>query len=214
MFSGIVNGIVAVSNISKKEHFQTFSLAIPNNLREKLEIGASIAVDGVCMTTTKIEGNNVFFDAMKETLARTTLGQLNPGDWVNIERSIKYGDEVGGHQVSGHVHGKTNIITIDKSHEDNCMMVFRVPQALMKYLFYKGFVSLNGTSLTVAEVNKIQNTISIYFIPETLQKTTYGTKKIGDEVNIEIDTQTQSIVDTVERYLEERNGQINAGVNQ
>jgi len=206
MFSGIVNGIVTVSSISKKEYFQTFSLAIPDQLREKLEIGASIAVDGVCMTTTKIEGENVYFDAMKETLARTTLGQLNTGDWVNIERSIKYGDEVGGHTVSGHVHGKANIITVDNSNKDNCMMVFDVPQTLMKYLFYKGFVSLNGASLTVADINKAQNTISVYFIPETLQKTTYGTKKVGDDVNIEIDTQTQSIVDTVERYLEERSG--------
>lgn len=204
MFSGIVSGVVEVSSIARKDFFQTFSLAIPKELRQGLHIGASIAVDGVCMTVILIEGDNVYFDAMNETLERTTIGTLNKQSLVNIERSIKYGEEVGGHHVSGHVHGKARIKKIDTSLEDNYVIVLEVPQNLIKYLFAKGFVALNGASLTVVEADKTTNSISIYFIPETLRKTTFGMKKEEDFVNIEVDLQTQSLVDTVERYLDER----------
>jgi riboflavin synthase len=204
MFSGIVNGYASVSSLQKKESFQTFSVALPNSLGAELKSGASVAIDGVCMTVTRIEGDNVFFDAMKETLERTTIGELQEGSKVNIERSIKYGDEIGGHEVSGHVHGKARIIKIDNSLENNCVIYFSVPENIVKYLFPKGFVSLNGASLTLVDVDKRKHLISVYFIPETLRKTTFGIKKEGDYVNIELDNQTRTIVDTVERYLADK----------
>ncbi len=204
MFSGIINGIAEVSSLQKKNSFQTFSVALTDELRVNLNIGASVSIDGVCMSVTKIEGANVYFDAMKETLDRTTIGEVKKGTRVNIERSVKYGDEIGGHYVSGHVHGKAEIVKIDNTFEDNCAIYFSVPQNLVKYLFSKGFISLNGASLTLVDVDKIKNIISVFFIPETLGKTTFGVKKEGDYVNIEIDNQTQSIVDTVERYLNEK----------
>jgi len=206
MFSGIVNGFAVVSSLLQKESFQTFSVVLPDELRVDINIGASVSIDGVCMTVTKIEGKNVYFDAMKETLERTTIGEVKEGTKVNIERSIKYGDEIGGHNVSGHVHGKAKIIKIDNTFENNCVMYFSVQHNIMKYLFSKGFVSLNGASLTLVDVDKRKNVISVYFIPETLRKTTFGIKKEGDHVNIEVDNQTQSIVDTVERYLNEKSG--------
>ncbi|MCK5719990.1 MAG: riboflavin synthase subunit alpha [Thiomargarita sp.] len=201
MFSGIVNGFASISKLQKKEDFQTFTVALFDELQAGLKIGASVSIDGVCMTVTKIEDENVYFDAMKETLDCTTIGNLTIGSQVNIERSLKFGDEVGGHHVSGHVHGKAKIVKIDRSIEDNCIIFFLAPQNIMKYLFTKGFVSLNGASLTLVDVDKEKNLISVYLIPETLRKTTFGIKEEGDYINIEIDTQTQSIVDTVESYL-------------
>ncbi|WP_069471573.1 riboflavin synthase [Candidatus Marithrix sp. Canyon 246] len=203
MFTGIIDGFSIVSNINKLENFQSFSVLLNGGLSRDLNIGASVSIDGVCMTVSKIDGEDIYFDAMKETLERTTLGLLEKGSNVNIERSLKYANEIGGHIVSGHVHGKAQITKIDKSNQNNCVMYFRVPERLIKYLFPKGFVSLNGASLTVVDVDTVNKSIKVSFIPETLRNTTFGLKKINEDVNLEIDSQTQSIVDTVERYLNE-----------
>lgn len=205
MFTGIVQARVAVLSVIQKPALITFTLPLPESLREGLKKGASIAVDGICLTTVDFNAvGQVTFDAMTETLQRTTLGRIAPGTVVNVERSFKMGDEVGGHVVSGHVHGIAQIVEVDKSIPNNCVMTFKAPHELMKYIFSKGYAALDGVSLTIVEANKQQATFKVYFIPETLARTTFGLKGMGDFVNLEIDTQTQTIVDTVERVLAER----------
>lgn len=204
MFTGIVQARVTVSAVLKKPGLITFTLTLPEPYRDDLKTGASIAVDGVCLTAVEIDHGRVTFDAMQETLHRTTLGDLAVGKTVNVERSFKMGDEVGGHIVSGHVHGKVQINQVDDSIQNNRVITFKVPPPLMKYIFSKGYVALDGVSLTIVDVDKTQNTLTVYFIPETLARTTFGIKEVGDFVNIEIDTQTQAIVDTVERILAEK----------
>ncbi len=202
MFTGIVQNIFEVSDIEKKTGLHTLEIIFQSSL-ENLKIGASVALDGVCMTVTSITSNRVKFDAMQETLNKTTLGKLQVGDYVNIERSFKHGDEVGGHLVSGHVEGMAEIADI-KHFENNCVIQFKCPKAWMKYIASKGFITLNGASLTIVNA-KPEGTFEIHFIPETLKKTTFSNKKVSDLVNLEIDPQTRSIVDTVERCLENNN---------
>ena len=152
------------------------------------------------MTVTSIDGNNVSFDAMEETLKKTTIGELKEGDHVNIERSAHIGDEIGGHNMSGHVSTIATIVDIHES-ENNKAMTFKVIPFWMKYLFSKGFVSLDGASLTVVDADKEEGTFQVWFIPETLRLTRFGSKQVGDHVNVEIDPQTQVIVETVENIL-------------
>ena len=203
MFSGIVQGFTNVTRVVNKSNFKSFSVYMDDGLIRGLKIGASVSIDGVCMTVVRVDEHDVYFDAMKETLDKTTLGRLDVGDKVNIERSVRVGDEIGGHYVSGHVHGKAKISNINKAIEDNIVISFLIPSELTKFIFDKGFVSLNGASLTIVDVDRQKNSIRVSFIPETLRKTTFGDKVVGSEINIEIEQQTQSIVETVERYLSE-----------
>lgn len=163
--------------------------------------GASISVSGVCLTATDIEGTRVAFDAMGETLVKTTIGLLAVGDRVNIERSVKIGDEIGGHRVSGHVTGMATITNVETP-PNNWIVSFQVDPAWMQYLLPKGFVALDGCSLTIVDVG--DNWFTVHLIPETLQVTTFGKKKAGDRVNLELDPETVTIVETVKRYLEKK----------
>lgn len=203
MFSGIVQGHTHVTRVIERENLTSFSLHLGDELIDGLKIGASVAIDGVCMTVVRVDGNEAYFDAMKETLDKTTLGSLKAGDKVNVERSVKVGDEIGGHYVSGHVHGKARITKIDTDTENNTIISFQMPSNLTKYTFDKGFISLNGASLTIVDVDRARDTLRVSFIPETLRKTTFAEKVLGSEINIEIEQQTQAIVETVERYLAE-----------
>lgn len=198
MFTGIVQGVGQIICITDQDKLRTYKVKLPHNLTNNIEIGASIANDGCCLTVTGIENDCVTFDIMQETLALTTLGNKKQNDFVNIERSAKYGDEIGGHVMSGHVSCTATIIDIQKT-ATNCQMTFAMPEKFMKYVLYKGFIGIDGASLTVGEVK--DNHFNIHLIPETLSITTLDTKKVGDSVNIEIDSQTQAIVDTVERVL-------------
>ena len=132
-----------------------------------------------------------------ETLQRTTLKQLGKGDFVNIERAARFGDEIGGHLLSGHIMGTAHIESIERT-AHNCVMWLRCSLEWGKYLFSKGYIALNGASLTLVDVEKATGLFSVHLIPETLRQTTLGAKKAGDLVNIEIDAQTQAIVETIE----------------
>ena len=151
----------------------------------------------------EIDGSRVSFDAMQETLQKSTIGSLKNGDQVNIERSAKMGDEIGGHPMSGHVSTMAEIIDMSES-ENNKSMTFKVDPSWMRFIFSKGFIGLDGASLTVVDADAKAGTFEVYFIPETLRLTRFGTKQVGDRVNVEIDPQTQVIVETVERVLQER----------
>lgn len=209
MFTGIVQGSFPILSVERKPGLHTLRFDLPAALVEGLTIGASVSVDGVCLTVATIEGSCVNFDVMQQTLSLTTIGELDAEDVVNLERSAKQGAEVGGHIVSGHVDGCAEVIAIDQP-ENNCFISYRVAAEKMKYIFPKGFVGLNGCSLTVANVNKVENAFTVCYIPETLRVTTHGAKRIGDRVNFEIDRQTQAIVDTVENFLGDNPGLLNA----
>ncbi|NBI43080.1 riboflavin synthase subunit alpha [[Haemophilus] felis] len=199
MFTGIVQGVAQIVSISEKTNFRTQIVKMPIEMRQGLEVGASVANNGVCLTVTKINGDLVSFDLMTETLCLTNLGLAKEGDWVNIERAMQMGSEIGGHILSGHVYCTAEILKIIRT-ENNCQIWFQLPQAEhMKYVLTKGFIAVDGISLTIGEVKAQQFCVNL--IPETLNRTLMGARQLGDKVNIEFDPQTQAIVDTVERYL-------------
>jgi len=203
VFTGIVRGLGEVVEQESAPGLLSFALRLPGGYGAGLERGASVAVGGVCLTATEIDGDRVRFDAMAETLRRTTLGALRVGARVNVERSYRVGDEVGGHIVSGHVTGTAEIVAVEAT-ETNRAVTFRGDPSWMKYLLPKGFVALDGCSLTVSDVDARAATFRVWFIPETLRLTTFGQKNEGDLVNLELDSRTQTIVDTVESYLAAR----------
>ena len=202
MFTGIIKGVGEIVGLQARTGLVSYQLKLPSNLTSNIEIGASIAVDGVCITVVTHNDDIITFDLMQESLNRTTLGQLTVGSKVNIERSALAGVEVGGHILSGHVDCTAKIIEISKP-ENNCVFTFEVPNNWMRYIFSKGFVALNGTSLTITDADKTNNTFKVWFIPETLRSTTFGEKEVGDRVNLEVERNTQVIVDTVRDYLAE-----------
>ncbi|MFT5208371.1 MAG: riboflavin synthase [Flavobacterium sp.] len=203
MYTGIVQSLLPINNIDRKTGLTSFSVIFPDPLRLGLELGASVAVNGCCFTVTTIDDSLVSFDAIAETLAITNIKLLEEGSRVNIERSAKSDDEIGGHILSGHIIDTAEVISIQES-ENNQRLTFKGNEQWMKYVFNKGFLAVNGCSLTVAAIDYEQNEFSINLIPETLLRTNFSLLAQGDLVNIEIDQQTQVIVDTVERVMQER----------
>ncbi|KAE9526322.1 riboflavin synthase subunit alpha [Testudinibacter aquarius] len=202
MFTGIIQGKARIESIETKKDFKTHIIKMPSDLLDGLKLGASVAHNGVCLTVTQIDGDLLSFDLMQETLRITNLGDLQPGDEINIERAMKIGDEIGGHMLSGHVYSMVFIERIIET-ENNYQIWFQLQQPqLIKYILTKGYVAIDGISLTIGAVEDSRFCVNL--IPETLQRTIIGQKKIGDKVNIEIDSQTQAVVDTVERYLDRK----------
>lgn len=202
MFTGIVQGMATVESIEKLTGLHRFVMRLPEGLDKDIQIGASIALNGVCMTVTSQQKRLVTFDAMAETLNLTSLGDLAVGDPVNVERSARQGDEIGGHLVSGHVDGLATVVAVEDT-ENNRRVTYELPSWAMVYLFRKGFIALDGCSLTIAELDKAQQHLTVSYIPETLRATVHGVRGVGDKVNFEIDRQTQAIVDTVKAVISE-----------
>ena len=200
MFTGIVQGLANVHSIEKGEAVWTFAIDLPNTVG--LERGASVAVNGVCLTATEMDGGRVWFDVINETLERTNLSSVQEGDDVNVERSLKMGDELGGHLLSGHIMGLGQLTQRTEVGEGVDLTV-EAPASMMKYIHEKGYIGLNGASLTIGAVEG--NRFHIHLIPETLRLTTFGTLSEGQLVNIEIDAMTQTIVATVERMMKQEN---------
>lgn len=198
MFTGIVQTSAKVVEIIEKPQLRTLVVSLPSELREHLEIGASVANNGVCLTVTEQRDDKVFFDVMEETLNKTNLAKVSVGDAVNVERSLTFGKEIGGHLMSGHVHTMAKLTELEKT-DTNCRMRLQLSADWMKYILHKGFVGVDGCSLTVGEV--FEDGFNLHLIPETLRLTNLSERSIGDYINIEIDSQTQTIVDTVERVL-------------
>lgn len=211
MFTGIVQGIATVSALRERPGLRSFTLQFPPGFAAGLEIGASVAVDGTCLTVTALHGEAAAdFDVMQQTLALTTLGALRDGSRVNVERSAKSGAEVGGHVLSGHVDAVATLSQLRRP-ENNHVLRFEVPAPWMNYVFNKGFMAVNGASLTVADSHRAPDGsgwFEVWLIPETLRMTTFGDKAEGARVNLEIERQTQVIVDTVERILAQRFGSL------
>lgn len=178
--------------------FRTHTVELPEDMAGGLQTGASVAHNGCCLTVTETDGRTARFDLMAETLDKTNLGRLKAGDLVNLERAARFGDEIGGHLMSGHITATTEILRIERT-EHNTTMHFALPAALKPYILPKGFVGLDGCSLTIGGVG--EDSFCVHLIPETLRRTLFGTRQAGDTVNLEIDPQTQAIVDTVGRIL-------------
>jgi riboflavin synthase len=194
MFTGIVTDVGEVRSVKPRAdnlHRITISCVYP---RAELIEGASIACSGVCMTVVGVgeDGGRTWFavDAAAETLALTTVGRWRHGRRVNLERALKFGDELGGHLVAGHVDGLASVVAredmTDNPSVDMARLVLRVPRALARFIAPKGSVALDGVSLTVNAVDG--ETFSVLIIPHTLQVTTLGALRQGDDVNLEIDT--------------------------
>ena len=195
MFTGIVAGISQITAIEDGEEIRSFVVDLAG-FDEGLEVGASVALDGVCMTVVSIEGTLVRFDAIPETLERTTLGGLVAEDWVNVERSLRMGDELGGHILSGHILMTARILQRTERGEGIDLLIENPTEAI-PYILEKGYVAVDGMSLTVGEVS--ESSFTLHIIPETLRVTTIGEKQVGHSVNIEIDSRTQAVVDTIRR---------------
>jgi len=204
MFTGIIQGTAEVVAIDAREEFRTHVVRLPGSLLPGLEPGASVAHNGCCLTVTRIDGDEVAFDLMQETLRVTNLGDLAVGDRVNVERAARFGDEIGGHAMSGHVLCTAGVIDVIES-PDNREIRFRLPAEHARYLFTKGYIGIDGISLTLGDVDGPE--FSVHLIPETLARTNLATRRPGDRVNIEIDPQTQAIVETVERVLASRDAE-------
>jgi len=200
MFTGIVSGMGRVQSLEGDEVIRLV-VDFTNVSTSNLEIGASVSVDGVCLTVVSIDESEVSFDIIPETLGITTLGTLIEGNWVNLERAMKMGDEIGGHILSGHIIGTGEIIVREKG-EENIDLLIDCPNDIMRYIQSKGYIAIDGISLTVGRVE--ESAFSIHLIPETLRLTTLGGKGLGKNVNIEVDSMTQAVVATVERLMEGR----------
>jgi riboflavin synthase len=209
MFTGIVQGQAQVKSISDHSGLRSFQLQFAQGFTHDLSVGASVAVDGVCLTATRVLPEDVaFFDVMLQSLNTTTLGALKLGNWVNVERAAREGAEIGGHPLSGHVDFKAGISEI-RSPLNNRVLRFAVAAPWMRYIFARGYIAINGASLTVSEASRQSDGsgwFEVWLIPETLRVTTFSRCEVGHPVNIEIERQTQVFVDTVRGAIDERLG--------
>jgi riboflavin synthase len=202
MFTGIVQGIAMVREHVTGEGGSRLVLDFPASALDGASPGVSIAIDGICLTVVEVSGSTSSFDVVGETIARTTLGECVAGGYVNYERAAKYGGEIGGHEMSGHISTTAEIVEISNP-DGNHVLTLEVAPEWMRYILAKGFIGLDGASLTVATVNPA-GTFTVWLIPETLARTCFSRRQVGDMINIEIDAKTQAIVETVERYMEAR----------
>jgi riboflavin synthase len=195
MYTGIVEGTAPILDIIEGDSIRTFSVDL-SGFDEGLVTGASVSLDGVCMTVVRIDSERVDFDAISETLERTTLADRSAGNLLNVERSMRLGDELGGHILSGHVMATAEILEFGMVGEGKDLRI-SIPDGCGPFILEKGFIAIDGMSLTVGKCD--ERSFSLHIIPETLRITTIGRKIVGDRVNIEIDSRTQAVVETMLR---------------
>lgn len=209
MFTGIVQAIAQVTALTDKDGLRSFTLTFPEGFCEGLEIGASVACDGVCLTVTRLHGaTQADFDVMLQSLNLTTLGHLTLGSRLNVERAARDGAEIGGHPLSGHVDFMATVAEV-RQPANNHVLRMSVPAPWMRYVFAKGYIAVNGASLTVAEAQRHADGsgwFEVWLIPETLRMTTFAEKGVGSQVHIEIERQTQVMVDTIRDAVAEKIG--------
>jgi riboflavin synthase len=205
VFTGIVQATAELVGREEAPGRVSLQLRFPPYLTDGLKLGMSVALDGVCMTVTAIAGALVSFDAVQGTLEVTNIGDRRPGEQLNVERSLKLGEENGGHEVTGHVTGVAIIREIDTT-GPVASIRFSLPAEHAKYVFDKGFLALNGVSLTVAGIDQETGRATVNLIPETIRQTTFGAYRTGDRLNFEVEHRTRVVVDTLERVLQARIG--------
>jgi riboflavin synthase len=209
MFTGIVQGLASVRAVTDKPGLRSFTLGFAPGFCEGLAIGASVSVDGTCLTVTALHGADAAdFDVMLQSLSLTTLAGLQVGSRINVERAARDGAEIGGHPLSGHIDFMARVAEV-RTPENNRVLRIEVPAPWMRYVFAKGYIAVNGASLTVAEAQRQRDGsgwFEVWLIPETLRMTTFIDKHAGDALNIEIERSTQVFVDTVREAIDERLG--------
>lgn len=201
MFSGIVQTVGKIESIKDKDHIKTIRIETHGDYLEDIAIGQSVSVDGVCLSLVKKNNEYCEFEAVEETINRTTLGSYKQGTKVNLEKSLKFGDTVGGHFVSGHIHTRGRIVEVELVGESKNILI-EIEEKWIKYLTEKGYISVNGASITIGKVSK--NTFYIHLIPETLKTTNLDELIYDNYVNLEFDQSTIAIVDTTERLINQK----------
>jgi len=195
MFTGLIAELGRITAVEKGESSAVFTIAAPQ-LVSQIALGDSVAVNGVCLTATSITGDAFTADVMVQTLAVTSLSQLSVGSPVNLELAALLNTRMGGHMVQGHVDGIANVVGLTPG-EKWAQFEITVPEKLAKYIVNQGSICLDGVSLTVGEINDSNNVVTVWLIPETLERTNLSTKKSGDLINVEVDV----LAKYVERLL-------------
>ena len=198
MFSGIVSHTSEIQDIKKKKDYWSLCIKLPSKFNSKLNKGASVSVNGVCLTYTGESKKYLTFDVINETLKITNLSKLRKGSIVNLERSLKFSSEIGGHLMSGHIQTTSQVIEIKKS-QNTALIKFSISSRFKDYINEKGYVGINGCSLTISKKNKANFCVNL--IPETLAMTNLSKLRVGSLVNLELDQNTVTIVDTVKSIL-------------
>ena len=211
MFTGIVQGIATLVAMTQKSGYLTIKVKFPQEHLIALELGASVALNGVCLTVVSIEKDIIDFDVIQNSLKITTFDSIKIGDSINFERSLKNDSEIGGHFLSGHVDFSAKVTKICTNQFGHGISIL-IDTNWMKYIFDKGFIGINGASLTVAEVDKTAQELTCWIIPETLTRTNMSQLQVGSLVNIEIDRNTQIIVDTLSRVAHEHFGKLSHSI--
>jgi len=201
MFTGIVSGKGYVHKIIKSKDYISLIIKAPKGFSKNLIKGASVSVNGVCLTVKKGKTDILEFDVIEETLQKTNLKNLSKSSRVNLERSMTAKTEIGGHLVSGHIHGTGEVLKVINRQATKDLQI-KIPTSLREYFFYKGYVALNGCSLTIGKV--LKTSFYIHLIPETVSVTTFKDIKQGDLINIEVEQATINTVETVKRVMGER----------
>ena len=195
MFTGLIAELGTVAAISKGETSAVFTINAPSLISE-IKLGDSVAVNGVCLTATNISGNTFTADVMVQTLSLTSLSQIIINSPVNLELAVQLNARMGGHMVQGHVDGVATVVGLTPG-EKWAQFDIKVPDHLTKYIVNQGSICLDGVSLTVGEISDSNNVLTVWLIPETLERTNLSSKKPGDLINIEVDV----LAKYVERLL-------------
>ena len=201
MFTGIVSGKGQVQKITKYKDYLSLIIKAPKGFSKNLVKGASVAVNGVCLTVKKGKTDFLEFDVIEETIQKTNLKNISRLSKVNLERSITAKTEIGGHLVSGHIHGTGEVLKVINKQATKDLQI-KIPKSLREYFFYKGYVALNGCSLTIGRV--LKTSFYIHLIPETVSVTTFKDIKKGDLINIEVEQSTINTVETVKKIMSQR----------
>lgn len=208
MFTGIIQAVASIAALRDQNGLRTFTLDFPEGFCQDLAIGASVSTDGVCLTVTEIlSPTRATFDVMLQSLNITTLGGYAEGGRVNVERAAKDGAEIGGHPLSGHVDFTSPVLEVASS-DTNHRIRFGIPEGFRHYVFAKGYIAINGASLTVSEVDRQAGWFEVWLIPETRRMTVFESKGVGDLLNVEIDRSTQVVVDTVRETVQQSLGRL------
>ncbi len=198
MFTGLVTELGTITSIARGESSAVFTITAPQSVAE-LNVGDSIAVNGVCLTATSLTADSFTADVMVQTLNLTSLSQVEVGSTVNLELAAQINMRMGGHIVQGHVDGVATVLQLAPG-EKWAQFDITVPEQLMKYVVAQGSITLDGVSLTVGSLEDGSNLVTVWLIPETLAKTNLGGKKPGDLVNVEVDI----LAKYVERLVRKR----------
>lgn len=201
MFTGIVSGKGHVQKIVRYEDYISLIIKAPKDFSKNLIKGASVSVNGVCLTVKKGKTDILEFDVIEETLQKTNLKDISKSSKVNLERSMTAKTEIGGHLVSGHIHGTGEVLKVINRQATKDLQI-KIPTSLREYFFYKGYVALDGCSLTIGKV--LKTSFYIHLIPETVSVTTFKDIKKGDLINIEVEQSAINTVETVKKIMSQR----------